>query len=239
MADRDVEDALRSLEALKQHGIHRFDTGAGFGGRVAILPSAFNPPTEAHLRLIDLALEEDNVAAAGALLSTRNVDKGIYGAGLAHRIRMLLALRHRREDVAVLASNAARISDQAEALRDAHPDTGFDFVVGYDTLVRVFDPRYYDDMARELDRFFQHHRLFAANRDATSVDAVRRYLESPAARDFAQRIVVKELEPESATRSSTAARTAVNQGGLPEGVPPEVESYIVEHGLYLEGDPTR
>lgn len=230
-----IEELLRRLEADEVHRVHRFDPGAGFTDRVAVLPSAFNPPTEAHLRLLDLALDDEDVSAASALLSTRNVDKGLYGAGLLDRIGMLLALRRAGEDVAVLASNAARISDQAHALREEHPGIGFDFIVGYDTLVRVFDPRYYDDMVRELERFFAHHRLFVANRDTATVDEVRSYLQSPAARDFAERIIVKELEPASARRSSTAARTAVSQRGMPEGVPPEVESYIAEHGLYRDG----
>ncbi|MDZ7729470.1 MAG: hypothetical protein U5Q44_15450 [Dehalococcoidia bacterium] len=240
MSDPRVEEALRALELAESHRVHRLDPGSDFTGRVAVLPSAFNPPTEAHLRLLDLALEEDDVSASSALLSTRNVDKGLYGAGLVHRVGMLLTLRRAGEDVAVLASNAARISDQARALREEHPGVGFDFIVGYDTLVRVFDPRYYDDMARELERFFAHHRLFAANRDTATVDEVRRYLESPAARDFAERIIVKELEPASARRSSTAARSAVSERGMPEGVPPEVESYIAEHGLYRDMDaPTK
>ena len=60
-------------------------------GRVAVLPSAFNPPTIAHLHLLEQALRVEGVTLAAAMLSTRNVAKGVVGAGLADRVGMLLA----------------------------------------------------------------------------------------------------------------------------------------------------
>src|SRR5690606_30050650 len=98
----------------------------------------------------------------------------------------------------VLASNAARIMDQGRALRAAYPGAAFDFVVGFDTLVRVFEPRYYDDMVRELNPFFRDHRLIATNRGELSVEDVEEFLNRNIVRDFAERIVVCEIPDDCA-----------------------------------------
>jgi nicotinamide-nucleotide adenylyltransferase len=227
---------VRQLENDARPRVHRVDPGEDLHGRVAVLPSAFNPPTLAHLRLLELARDVEGIGHTAALLTTRNVDKGVYGAGFPDRIGMLLALHQHRPDVAVLVSNAARIMDQAAALRGEHPSTGFDFVVGFDTLVRVFDPGYYDDMSRDLPPFFNHHRLIATNRGQLTVDEVQQFLEGPVVRDFQGRVLVRELEAEPAQLSSTAQRESIVRGAEPAGLPHAVVEYIRERGLYAVRD---
>lgn len=231
----EFQAALRALDASQQPGVVRFDSGRRFRPRIAVLPSAFNPPTVAHVRLLEIACAVEGMTGAAALLSTRNVDKGIYGASLADRVGMLVSLNQDRPDIAILAANAARIPDQAQALRVAHPDAAFDFVVGYDTLIRVFDPRYYDDMARDLTGFFEHHRLIAMNRGEVTVDEVRRFLASEAAAAFAGRIVACALEEEPSRLSSSLAREGVARGDVAPPIPGAVRDYIDRHGLYRDG----
>ena len=227
-----VEAQIDSLDARAEPSALRFDAGPPLTGRVAVLPSAFNPPTFGHLRLLEIAATVEGVSGAAALLSTRNVDKDLHGAGLADRIGMLLAARGTRE-FAVLAANAARIADQARALQRAFSGVAFDFVAGYDTLVRVFDPRYYDDMTADLDAFFTDHRLIATNRGAATTRTVRAYIESAAGR-YADGIVVRTIEPHEGSLSSTAARAAVAAGGSASEVPDDVAAYIAARGLYAE-----
>jgi nicotinic acid mononucleotide adenylyltransferase len=227
-----VAGVLAKIERAETPAVARVDEGEPLAGRVAVLPSAFNPPTRAHLALLDLALSVAGVERAAALLSTRNVDKGLYGAPLEHRLGMLLALHEERPQLGVLVSNAARIPDQAAALRRAHPTTVFDFVLGFDTLVRVFERRYYTDMHAELAVFFSFHRLIAANRGDATAAEVRRFLDGPDTRPFAERVVVRAIDSDAACVSSTAARDAVARGEGPRGVPPEVRQYIGRHGLY-------
>lgn len=230
----EISRILEQLDADARHRVHRFDPGSDFARRIAILPSAFNPPTRAHQRLLEVAREVEGIGGSAALLSTRNVDKGVFGAGLPDRVGMLLALHRRRPDLAVLASNAARIMDQAATLRGQHPGIGFDFVVGFDTLVRVFDPHYYEDMAGELGPFFREHRLIATNRAEWTLEDVAAFLERPAVRDFAERIVVQPLEADAAELSSTEERAALGHGKRPKALPPEVEAYVRERRLYLD-----
>lgn len=229
----DTASLLAALDGAEAPAAQRFDAAASLSGRVAVLPSAFNPPTSAHLALLDVAVATANVNVPAALLSTKNVDKGLHGASLAQRVEMLLALKSSRPSIAVLATNAARIADQAAALRAAHSSAEFDFVVGFDTLVRLFEPRYYaGDMNPQLETFFTHHRVLAANRGVAGLDALRAYIEREVPAEFRDRIILNRLDDHPAGLSSTLARDEAARTGRPLSVPPEVADYIERHGLY-------
>lgn len=208
----------------------RFDDGKPLHGRIAVLPSAFNPPTLAHLHLLEVAGALADVDACAALLSTRNVAKDVFGASLGHRVGMLLAARETAPEMSVLAVNAAVLADQAEALDRAFPGASFDFVVGYDTLIRLFDPVYYEDMPTQLAGFFEHHRVIATNRGEAGIAKVREFVLS-STEPFSKRILTLEIAEAPASLSSTAARNAIASGDLPP-VPPGVHRYIRDHHLY-------
>jgi nicotinamide-nucleotide adenylyltransferase len=232
MALSGIEAALRDLDASPSPAVARFDAGPEPAGRVAVLPSAFNPPTWAHLHLLDVGLAVEGVTSSAALLTTKNVAKEVFGAGLADRVAMLLAVQESRPGLAILATNVARLIDQAAALRAWSPRLDFDLVVGYDTLVRLFDSRYYADMQAELSPFFDRHRVIATNRGQHGVAAAAAFLLRPEARPFASAILVRELDDHPASLSSTAARSDVARGEHPSALPPEVAAYIRAHGLY-------
>lgn len=234
MARSELKSTARALAALDGHpspAAKRFDDGAELTGHVDVLPSAFNPPTLAHFRLLRLAAGEAGQTAA--LLTTRNVAKEVHGASLEHRVGMLLAARSEIAGVSVLATNAARFVDQAVALREAFAAAQFDFVAGYDTLVRIFDTRYYADMEAELARFFAHHRLVVTNRGPDDVRSVREFVRQPSVARYTARIIIRELDEESAAMSSTAARAQGHDGPRPL-LHRAVAEYIREHGLYQE-----
>ena len=223
------------LEALA-HGeapeAARFDAEEGLRGGWAVLPSAFNPPTRAHLSLLDLAESVDGVEGGAALLTTRNVAKGIEGAALADRIGMLLAARESRPRLAVLAANQARIVDQAAALRGTWPEASFDFVLGYDTLIRLFDQQYYEGaMEAVLDPFFERHRVIVANRGGVTALGVDAYVAEQASR-YAERIVTVALDTAHRLMSSSGVRTQIEAGEASYDLPEGVAEYIREHGLY-------
>jgi hypothetical protein len=182
--------------------------------------------------LLEVASETEGIAATAALLTTNNVDKSLFGAPLPHRVGMLLAAHERNDGLAVLGTNAARLVDQGEALGIEFPGVLFDFVVGFDTLIRVFDAKYYEDMPRTLERFFERHRLIATNRAQATIEAVQDYLREPLVRDFEGRIVVRELDADHARLSSTQARSAHAVGQDSGALTPEVAGYIRKHRLY-------
>ena len=122
------------------------------------------------------------------------------------------------------------------------PGLAFDFVVGYDTLIRLFDARYYTDMPAELAAFFAHHRVIAANRAEATVVEVEEFVAREAMA-FAHRIVVHEIPPGPASLSSTHARSlsqaweAAADEIVTQVVSPAVADYISEHGLYGAASP--
>jgi len=232
MPGRDLASVLTALDRSETPEAIRLDGPEPLGGSIAVLPSAFNPPTSAHLALLDVALEADGISSAAALLSTKNVDKALHGASLVQRVEMLLALKASRASLAVLVTNAPRIADQALALRTAHPGARFDFVVGFDTLVRLFEPRYYDAMDEQLATFFSHHRVLATNRAEAGFDFVCAYVEKHVPGEFRGRILVRELDEHPAALSSTLVRAEAARSGRPVAVPPEIADYIERHGLY-------
>jgi nicotinic acid mononucleotide adenylyltransferase len=227
----DIAERLAALDEATEHRVLRFHDGPPFEGRVAVLPSAFNPPTLAHLALLALGAEEGGAQAA--LFTTRNVDKGLHGAMPAQRVEMLLAARQ-VQPFAVLATNAARIVDQAAALRGCWPGCRFDFVMGHDTLIRLFDAKYYEDMAGDLRRFFAAHRVIATNRGAAGVDIVEAFLREPHVAPFAGGVEPRALHEYPASLSSTAAREAA-AAGLARLVPGPVAEYVRAHRLYRDG----
>ena len=227
-----VAERLTRLDAAPEPLAARFDSGPAFSGRVAVLPAAFNPPTIAHAHLLRLAAGEGDIDAAAALLSTKNVDKGLHGATLEQRVEMLLAMAG-GEPFGVLATNQARLADQSAALEQSFPGVDFDFVVGYDTLVRLFDERYYEDMPADLARFFAAHRVMATNRAEHSVADVARFVrEHRVAAPHADRILVREVDDEPASYSSSASRGHAAIGADLAQLPALVAAYVREHGLY-------
>ncbi|GMV86672.1 MAG: hypothetical protein AMXMBFR80_25270 [Dehalococcoidia bacterium] len=231
MTDPDLAARLAGLDSRPVPSVMRLDPGRHFRGRLAFLPSAYNPPTLAHIHLLEAAREVDGVEHIAAMLTTRNVAKDVFGASLPDRVGMLLALRQERPELAVLVANAARIVDQAAALSAAFPGVGIDAIVGFDTLERLFDPRYYGDMERELTPFFERHRVIATNRGSHAVRDVEAWVRAHAG-PFAGRIIIREIAAYPAALSSTLVRERVAVDGQDLPVTPSVRRYILERGLY-------
>ena len=232
--------ALARLERFPIGAALRVDRPDPLVGHHVVLPAAFNPPTYAHLRLLQRAAAAAGAGGMVALLTTKNVDKELVGAPLPHRVGMLLTLASRLHGLAVVVANVARIADQAAVLRRAYPSATFDFVVGYDTLVRLFQPRYYEPgtMEQILDAFFAEHRVLATNRGMPGDDQVRELLASLPER-YATRILPFRLDELVAAVSSTEARFRAARREPPAGVPPEVRRYILRHRLYRSAGSVR
>ncbi len=229
--DAQIARALESLDAAPAPAAVLFDAPDGLTGHAVVLPSAFNPPTIGHAALLRGASRLAGATTQLALLTTRNVDKGLHGASLADRVGMLLSLRSDTPELSAAACNQARIVDQASALKRSFPGATFDFVVGFDTLERLFAPRYYSGMDAELAPFFQQHQVLAANRGDVSAAAVREWVGKHAG-EFASRIQVMEVDPAAAAASSTEVRQALQRGGEHLPVAEPVRRYIEAHSLY-------
>src|SRR5690606_22416419 len=131
------------------------------------------------------------------MLTTRNVSKKVFGAGLPDRVEMLLELHRAWPQMAVLAANAARILDQAHALAGEMQAPGVDAIVGFDTLERRFDPGYYEDMDRELPLYWARFRVIAQNRRRDRAERVAGWVRAITG-PCEGRSLVREIEPVAA-----------------------------------------
>jgi len=227
--------SLRELISNKEPSVVSFDDGALFKTRVAILPAAFNPPTLAHFELLQLSKTVNDVHSVAAMLTTQNVSKIAPEESFAHRVSMLLDIQ-KTLDIHVLGVNKAKIVDQALALQSTFPDLAFDFIVGFDTLVRLFDLQFYDDlraMNLELEVFFDKCRLITANRNTDDVPKVRQWISNNAAH-WKEKIIILELNEIMRRYSSTVARADIKDGRVSHALPVVIRNYIDKHKLYRD-----
>jgi nicotinate (nicotinamide) nucleotide adenylyltransferase len=200
--------------------------------QLGVLAASFNPPTIAHLRMAELAVECFGLDEVVFELAKANVDKRVTGAPLHERLMMLRCLVAGREGFSVAASSHGRFLDKVRAFRRLFPAVSLHFIVGFDTLVRVFDAKYYANRDAELSELFAESRFICANRGNMSVGEMSAWLARSENRAYADSVLPMALDAVSASVSSTAARERLLRGEIPSEVPPSVLDYIRLRGLY-------
>ncbi len=176
--------------------------------RVAILPGSFNPLHEGHAALAAAALEANAATEVWLGLARVTVDKEqIAGTLLEDR---LVALQHFVQDqprYGVLLFNRGLYVDQALAAHARWSDLDtLLFLVGYDKIVQIFDPRYYDDRDAALRELFRLASFLVAPRDDATADDLAALLSRPENRPFAARVRSLPLPSTVAAVSSTGLR---------------------------------
>ena len=198
------------------------------GKRLGVFSASFNPITVAHVKMIEEARARFGLEEILLLLAKANVDKGVFGLSLEERLLMLKAYAMACKDFSVVACSHGRYVDKIEALKAVlPPGTQFSFIVGYDTLVRIFDPRYYTDLHTELRALFGQCRFIVANRAAHNLHSVKEFLVRPICQPYAGYIDLIELSDFYAEVSSTEIRTRILRGeNIDHLVPREVQRYL-------------
>jgi len=202
--------------------------------RLGILSSSFNPPTTAHVTMVETAQTIHALDEVLLLLSKRNVDKSSFGASFEDRLSMVIHFAVHNPTLSVGATTHALLLDQTKALLPWYPpETKVSWIVGFDTFVRILDPKYYADPEDEIRRLFDTVHLIVVGRGSQKADDVKALLDLPANRSFANHVGCLELDPFHAHLSSTEVRRRVaSNEPITDLVPPEVATYIREHGLY-------
>lgn len=198
---------------------------------VLVLDSSFNPPTRAHLALLEAAESALHPDATLLLLAIRNADKGQVNAqDVERRVAMMRALGGDGQRLIGL-TNASRFVDKSDALV-CHPPWAspspphFHFIMGADTVQRFFDPKYYPpglQVSEVLAPFFQRAAIVAAERGVTSKTTAHPiHWLSP-------------LPADIAAISSTTARQALLDGDGEKArqlLPPTVFDLIMRNRWY-------
>jgi nicotinamide-nucleotide adenylyltransferase len=207
------------------------------GARLGLLAGSFNPPTIAHQQLALAGIMAGGLDHAWYALSTRTVDKEVVtGAGLEDRLLLLDLLVEADRWLGVLLLNRGLYVDQARLVRAAYPMLGeLVFLVGFDKIVQIFDPRYYDDRDAALEQLFALATFLVAPRGDDEAPALAALLDLPENRHFAGAVRPLDLPPEVREVASSTVRLGLAEGEQPDQtVPPEVTAFVEATGLYAD-----
>jgi nicotinamide-nucleotide adenylyltransferase len=269
--------------------------------RMSILDSSFNPPTLAHLALVnsprpsyrDDGEQNSEIQHSSGydakllLLSVKNADKSLKvgDAMYQQRLEMMLLLskdvrastktdtshslpEHEAENVAIAIIDKPTFVGKSSALLDflqrrlATPlPLELTFLVGIDTLERLFSPRYYSsetDMMTSLRPFLSaapqgdNSRIVCAKRVSSPAETTQStesldILWSVAlAKEFreSERIVIIDIDNVVNSYSSSAIRSAIGHFGFGQSIDQDsgwksmvtrdIADYIVEQQLYVD-----
>lgn len=235
--------------------------------RIAILDSSFNPPTLAHRALLfstlAAAASPADFDAALLLFSTTNADKQLQGVGVQERVMMMeivargmaaasfdsdsntSSVSHAMKNFAVGITKHARFLDKAESILSWHrtqyppssPSLDLHFIMGLDTILRLFSPRYYapTPVVQALQPFFARSRVVWANRAGIGGEEAEQFWRSEDVAQFADRVMRVQIGEDMEAMSSTKAREAAERGEWEEVkrlVGGDVMDFIRGEGLY-------
>ena len=201
-------------------------------GRLLCLSASFNPLTVAHVRLIQEASHVFPPDEVLLLLARANVDKEVIGFPLQRRLRLLLRFGESHPQFSVAACSHGRFVDKAEAIRSHYPEgTRLAFIVGFDTLIRLFDPKYYADRDASVSALFVKSEFIAANRAPDPPEAVASFLARRETAPFANRIRLIQLPAEIAGVSATQVRARLTSGESIAGLVPDEILPLVSDGV--------
>ena len=201
---------------------------------VGIFPSSFNPITKGHMAILQRAAGIKGFQEVLVVLDTEAMDKEVFGATLVDRLLMLQVLFEDEPSFSVGVSNRGLCLTKAEVLMEMYPEgTGIIFIVGYDTLARVFDPKYYEDREEALARLFTSCTFMVANRGGYGRKAFDQLMASVENERFKGKVQFFEIPNHLAQISSSRVRQRVMKGEPFAGlVPAGVREFIEKVKLY-------
>src|SRR5260370_4562805 len=171
-----------------------------------------------------------------AAISKHIVDKeAVERPLLVDRIVLLdTVLRHHLRHTGIMLFNRGLYVEQAEAVRACSTYspkvTELYFLVGFDKIVQILDPRYYEDREAALHELFALAELLVAPRSATGTAELTRLPDRTENRQFASHIHTLPLNTAYRAISSTHIREDLPDDD--QEMPPDVRRFIVHTHAY-------
>ncbi|KAI1059391.1 hypothetical protein LB507_003681 [Fusarium sp. FIESC RH6] len=226
---------------------------------LVVLDSSFNPPTLAHASMARSALKLEGQQRLMLLLSVNNADKAPKPASFPVRLSMMEAMGRELLDegleIDVAVTTMPFFHDKAKAIEESEfyaTESGDQptqtFLAGFDTIVRIFNPKYYSEgIQNALRPFFESCKVRVTTRpDETwgGVEEQRAWLTKERVKDvggdetWVERVEMVEGREGDEDVSSSRVREVVKsgQGSLDGLVGEEVRGWIKRDALYKERD---
>jgi nicotinamide-nucleotide adenylyltransferase len=204
--------------------------------QIIVFPGSYNPPTIAHLALLKQAWQYARAHGhmhVYAAISKHTTDKeSVQHPLLLDRIILLdTLLRHHIRHTGIMLFNRGLYVEQAEGVHAAFPQvTKLYFLIGFDKIVQIFDPRYYQDRDAALHELFALAEFLVAPRGEVGSAELTKLLDQPENRQFAGHIHALPLN--AAYRDISSTRIRQSPAAHEQEVPPEVRRFIHETHAY-------
>ena len=124
--------------------------------RLLILDASFCPPTLAHLKMAQIACEQQKPFQLILMHSIQNADKP-SSHDLDHRSNLIQLTRDHLQSldssipISCSILSCPRFIDKLDFLIKEYPQMDYyDFIMGWDTLIRFFDHKYYLSQGQSL-----------------------------------------------------------------------------------------
>jgi nicotinic acid mononucleotide adenylyltransferase len=201
-----------------------------------VFPGSFNPPTIAHIALLKQAQQfarQHEPMSLYAAFSKHTVDKeAVERPLLLDRIILLdLLLRRRLPHTGIILFNRGLYVEEAEAIRRSFPRVKrILFLLGFDKIVQILDPRYYQDRDAALVELFHLAELLVAPRGNDGEKELSDLLHQAQNERFAHYIHPLPFNGAYRNVSSTDVRKGI--AGSDRDVPQEVRRFMHETRAY-------
>jgi len=203
--------------------------------KLGVFPSSFNPLTKAHTALLKKSIKKFRLDEVLLLLDKENVDKKeITGALLEDRLLILNDIYKNDPAISTGLSSHGLFLDKIVAIRRNYGEKAtIYFIVGYDTIVRILDEKYYNNRQESLKRLFYNCSFIVANRSDKTTEDIEILFRKKENSSYKNSIFLIKLSPELAKISSTLIREhEKNSQPMETYVPKTVNIFIKETGLY-------
>lgn len=203
---------------------------------IIVFPGSFNPPTNAHIALLQQArvfARDYEPMHLYAAISKRTVDKeSVERPTWLDRIELLYIVLHNYlQDTGIILFNRGLYVEQAQALRSSFPGVQrIFFLLGFDKIVQIFDPRYYKDRDASLVALFKLAELLVAPRGNDGENELNVLLRRPENERFAQYVYPLPFDAQYRHMSSTLIRQGKVESS--HDVPREVQHFIRDTHAY-------
>lgn len=210
---RRVFRLLEKLRPTEQAWAYTSPASHAPQGNIMVFSGSFNPPTIAHVALLRqarrFARHQGGHWQIYAAMSKQSVDKEtLERMTLLDRVILLEeVLKNEVKDTGLLLLNRGLYVEQAQGIRAAFPGARrLAFLLGFDKIVQILDPRYYSDRNASLHKLFQLADLLVAPRGQHAENELRQLLAQSENLSFAHFIHPLPLVMKYRDISSTQAR---------------------------------
>ena len=203
-------------------------------GCLGIFPASFNPPTKAHAALIKEARKRGNLDEILVLLDIEAMDKERIAAKFEDRLAMMEKVFGKDPRISIGLTNRGLFLQKIKPLRKDYPSPiEFSFIVGFDTILRVMDRKYYRNRKKSLDELFRQTKFLVANRGEQKGEAFVWFFDKRGNRPYRDQISFFSLPPRFSFFSSTLIRERIARGQpVDQWVPAVLLPFIEKRALY-------